>query len=117
MCWVALPVLRFFYNGSARIFNRLSRPNEKRSRPKKKTIVNQIRDASDFVDMCSLFGYYAEEHIVRTTDGYLLGVHRLGWRKGEEGIRVNCGENSVKKPVVYLHHGMHRDVAPLRAGI
>jgi len=38
----------------------------------------------------------------------LLGVHRLPFRKGEEqtGIRVNAGANSVKKPVVYLHHGL-----------
>lgn len=56
--------------------------------------------------MCALFGYYAEEHIVQTGDGYLLGLHRLGWRKGEEGTRVNSGENSIKKPVVYLHHGI-----------
>jgi lysosomal acid lipase/cholesteryl ester hydrolase len=67
--------------------------------------VANIRDASDFVDLCALFGYYAEEHVVQTTDGYLLGLHRLGWRKGEEGSRINCGEESIKKPVVYLHHG------------
>ena len=57
------------------------------------------------MDLCALFGYYAEEHIVQTGDGYLLGLHRLGWRKTEEGMRVNSGEDSVKKRVVYLHHG------------
>ncbi|KAI9850653.1 MAG: cholesterol esterase [Thelocarpon superellum] len=95
------PVIRFFYNRSRIIFNFYSpQPH------KKKTIVDQIRDASDFVDMCALFGYHAEEHIVQTGDGYFLGLHRLGWRKGEESVRVNAGHGSVKKPVVYLHHGI-----------
>ena len=43
-----------------------------------------IRDASDFVDLCALSGYLAEEHVVQTSDGYLLGLHRLGWKRGEE---------------------------------
>ncbi|KAK4181773.1 putative sterol esterase [Triangularia setosa] len=53
-----------------------------------------------------MFGYTAEEHVVRTEDGYLLGIHRLAWRKGEEEQRVNRGPNSIKKKVVYLHHGL-----------
>jgi len=53
-----------------------------------------------------LFGYYAEEHVLQTGDGYLLGLHRLGWRKGEEGARVNAGEGSLRKRIVYLHHGL-----------
>lgn len=56
--------------------------------------------------MCQLWGYEAEEHIVQTKDGYLLGLHRLQWRRGEEGQRVNCGRNSAKKRVAYLHHGL-----------
>lgn len=43
---------------------------------------------------------------MQTKDGYLLGIHRLQWRKGEEGQKVNCGPGSVKKRVVYLHHGL-----------
>lgn len=43
---------------------------------------------------------------MQTGDGYLLGLHRLGWRKGEEGLRVNAGRDSVKKKLVYLHHGL-----------
>ena len=65
-----------------------------------------IRNASDFVDLCAMFGYTAEEHLVQTKDGYLLLVHRLAWRKGEEDVRVNRGEGSIKKRVVYLHHGL-----------
>jgi len=33
-------------------------------------------------------------------------LHRLAWRKGEEGKAVNAGPNSLKKRVVYLHHGL-----------
>jgi lysosomal acid lipase/cholesteryl ester hydrolase len=65
-----------------------------------------VRDASDFVDLCAMWGYTAEEHVVQTKDGYLLGLHRLAWRKGEEDMRVNRGPNSVKKRVAYLHHGL-----------
>ncbi|KAI9843282.1 MAG: cholesterol esterase [Sclerophora amabilis] len=100
------PIIWVFYKGSRSLFNFWSSPQSKKSRTKKKTIVNHIRDASDFVDLCALYGYDAEEHVVQTGDGYLLGLHRLGWKKGEEGIKVNGGENSVKKRVVYLHHGL-----------
>lgn len=58
------------------------------------------------MDICAVYGYYAEEHVVQTKDGYLLGLHRLGWKKGEEDERVNSGKHSIKKRVVYLHHGL-----------
>jgi lysosomal acid lipase/cholesteryl ester hydrolase len=69
-------------------------------------ISSSLRDASDFVDMCAIYGYYAEEHVVQTGDGYLLGLHRLAWRKGEENQKVNQGETGIRKNVVYLHHGL-----------
>jgi hypothetical protein len=69
-------------------------------------VSSSIRDASDFVELCALYGYYAEEHVVQTGDGYLLCLHRLAWRKGEENQKVNSGPKSVKKNVVYLHHGL-----------
>ena len=56
--------------------------------------------------MCALYGYYAEEHVVQTGDGYLLALHRLAWRKGEENQKVNNGAHSIKKNVVYMHHGL-----------
>jgi len=44
---------------------------------------------------------------VQTGDGYLLAVHRLAWRKGEEDEKVNHARSeSVRKPVVYMHHGL-----------
>ena len=45
--------------------------------------------------------------MVQTGDGYLLALHRLAYKKGEEhSARVNAGEGSQRKPVVYLHHGL-----------
>jgi lysosomal acid lipase/cholesteryl ester hydrolase len=46
--------------------------------------------------------------VVQTADGYLLGIHRLPYRKREEqdGVLVNAGPRSVTKPVIYLHHGL-----------
>jgi lysosomal acid lipase/cholesteryl ester hydrolase len=92
------PIINFFYRSSRKLFNYLSSPSSRRSRNKKKAIVQSIAHASDFGELCELFGYSAEEHIVQTKDGYLLGLHRLGWARGEEG--------TVRKKVVYLHHGL-----------
>ncbi|KAH0524635.1 hypothetical protein TsFJ059_007118 [Trichoderma semiorbis] len=105
---LALPsfLVTFFYRASRRLFNVFSSPAQKKAESKKKSISTSVRDASDFVEMCQLWGYEAEEHIVQTKDGYLLGLHRLQWRRGEEGQRVNCGRNSAKKRVAYLHHGL-----------
>ncbi|KAL8804995.1 MAG: hypothetical protein Q9182_002197 [Xanthomendoza sp. 2 TL-2023] len=100
------PIIRFCYNRSRNVFNFLSSSQGRQARSRKSSIVSSVANAADFVDLCSLFGYYAEEHVVQTGDGYLLGLHRLGWRKGEEGLRVNAGEESIRKPVVYMHHGL-----------
>lgn len=69
-------------------------------------ISTSIRDASDFVELCRLFGYTAEEHVFQTKDGYLLGLHRLAWRPGEEDKKVNAGPRSLQKRVIYMHHGL-----------
>ncbi|UNI24013.1 Sterol esterase [Purpureocillium takamizusanense] len=105
---LALPpfLVELFYRASRRIFNRYSTPEQKKAENRKKSISTSIRDATDFVELCRIWGYEAEEHIVQTKDGFLLGIHRLQWRKGEEGSKVNCGPRSVKKRVAYLHHGL-----------
>lgn len=102
------PIINFCYRLTRRLFNYLSSPSSKRSRQKKKGVWSSIANASDFTELCELYGYYCEEHIVQTGDGYLLGLHRLGWRQGEEDVRVNAGAkgNGIKKKVVYLHHGL-----------
>ncbi|PMB68381.1 putative lipase [Beauveria bassiana] len=69
-------------------------------------ISDSVRDAADFVELCRFWGYEAEEHIVQTKDGYLLGLHRLQWKRGEEGQRVNNGPKSIRKRVIYMHHGL-----------
>ncbi|KAK9243705.1 Alpha/Beta hydrolase protein [Lipomyces tetrasporus] len=69
---------------------------------KERTIVQEICSAAGFVDICELYGYSVEEHIVKTTDGYLLGVHRIYQSKREVVDNVF----PKGKPVVYLHHGL-----------
>ncbi|TVY86091.1 putative lipase [Lachnellula willkommii] len=105
---LALPssIISLCYRASRRLFDRLTSPASKKSAIKQKDVSSSIRDASDFVDICALYGYYAEEHIVQTGDGYLLGLHRLAWRRGEEELKVNHGRNSLKKNVIYMHHGL-----------
>ncbi|KAF2014461.1 alpha/beta-hydrolase [Aaosphaeria arxii CBS 175.79] len=102
------PIINFLYRVTRRLFNHLSSPTSRRNRQKKKGVWSSIANASDFTELCELYGYYAEEHIVQTGDGYLLGLHRLGWKRGEEDVRVNAGSNKggVKKKVVYMHHGL-----------
>ncbi|KAI0188486.1 Alpha/Beta hydrolase protein [Xylaria flabelliformis] len=105
---LALPtsLVNLFTDASRRIFNSVTSPAHKRAEERKNAISTSIRNASDFVAICATYGYTAEEHVVQTKDGYLLGVHRLAWRKGEEDTKVNDGPASVKKRVVYLHHGL-----------
>ena len=105
---LALPtsIINIFYRGSRRLFNALSSPQSRKSRNKKKGVSTAVAQAADFVEICEVFGYYAEEHIVHTKDGYLLGLHRLAWRQGEEAERVNSGPGSIQKKVIYLHHGL-----------
>lgn len=102
------PIINACYRITRRVFNQLSSPSSRRSRDNKKDVWSAIANAGDFAELCELYGYYCEEHIVQTGDGYLLGLHRLGWKRGEEGERVNAGpgKDGLKKKVVYLHHGL-----------
>ncbi|KAJ5350121.1 Alpha/beta hydrolase fold-1 [Penicillium brevicompactum] len=100
------PIIRFCYEQSKALFNLLIPTESRQRRTKEEVFANAIADASDFTEICALFGYQAEEHIVQTNDGYLLGLHRLAYRKGEEHVRVNQGPGGIQKKVVYLHHGL-----------
>ncbi|KIW20529.1 hypothetical protein PV08_01104 [Exophiala spinifera] len=102
------PIIRFCYKTSKKLFNKLSSAKSKQARSDRTSRHHHIATCADFTELCALFGYYAEEHVVQTADGYLLGVHRLPFRKGEDqiGLAVNAGPDSVRKPVVYLHHGL-----------
>ncbi|KAK6504311.1 cholesterol esterase [Arthrobotrys conoides] len=100
------PIINFLYSRSRALFKLL--PSTKESRIDKKSsseIVKKIRDADGFVEMCEIWGYEAEEHIVQTKDGYLLGLHRIPRAKDEP--KPKRGEKGKeKKGVVYLHHGL-----------
>lgn len=71
--------------------------------PKLDDIVNNVSKAPGFVEMCQFFGYEAEEHVVKTKDGYLLGIHRIG---GPKGSNWRMDPPEVPRPVIYLHHGL-----------
>lgn len=102
------PIINICYRLTRRLWNYLSSPASRRNRQKRKGVWSSIANASDFTELCELYGYHCEEHIVQTGDGYLLGLHRLGWRRGEEDVRVNAGpgKGGAKKKIVYLHHGL-----------
>lgn len=100
------PVIRFFYRQSKDLFNILASSQTRGVRTKQKSLAECVAQTVDFADLCALFGYETEEHIVHTKDGYLLGLHRLPYRRGEEEDYVNGGNAGVRKKVVYLHHGL-----------
>ena len=99
-------MINVLYNQSKSVFNFLSPAEKQLKRDKRMEMATLIADAPEFTDICALFGYEAEEHIVQTSDGYLLGLHRLPSRRGEEEFLVNDGQASIRKRVVYLHHGL-----------
>jgi len=60
---------------------------------------HKLRNALDFAEMCRLFGYGYEEHVVTTPDGYLLALHRI--------LPGDFDKNSMNpKPVVLFQHGL-----------
>lgn len=77
--------------------------NKISTEPELDELVREIAHTEGFVEMCKLFGYEAEEHIVKTGDDYLLGIHRIG---GPKGSNWRSEPSPVPKPVVYLHHGL-----------
>ncbi|KAG6866209.1 hypothetical protein C0991_007234 [Blastosporella zonata] len=99
------PIIRWFYNRSRSLFNSFTTPprSPKPPKPLEVKAAERILKARDFLDLCNIYGYVPEEHVVLTKDGYLLGLHRLPAPRGE----VRAGPStSTGKPVVYLHHGL-----------
>ena len=97
------PIILWFYKRSRFLFHvghGGPRPNV--NSPEKRA-ADQILNARDFLDLCSVYGYTPEEHVALTKDGYLLGLHRLPAKMGEK--KANPG-TSTGKPVIYLHHGL-----------
>ncbi|CAN6648902.1 sterol esterase Tgl1p [Trichomonascus vanleenenianus] len=96
------PVIRLFDRVVKRLFRRFSSPPEPND--PHTTIAKAIASSPGFIELCALFGYEAEEHIVKTQDGYLLGIHRIGGPRGSNW-RSELTQRK-KRPVVYLHHGL-----------
>jgi lysosomal acid lipase/cholesteryl ester hydrolase len=95
------PVINWFYKWSRVIFNQYGRSEEFLSEERRAS--DRVLKAKDFEDLCRIYGYIHEEHVVLTKDGYLLGLHRLPGRRGEKREKPGT---STGKPVVYLHHGL-----------
>jgi lysosomal acid lipase/cholesteryl ester hydrolase len=96
------PIVLWFYKRSRSLFHSGGGPLPKAKSPEKKA-ADRILNARDFMDLCSIYGYIPEEHVVLTKDGYLLGLHRLPAKTGE---KKSSPGTSTGKPVVYLHHGL-----------
>ncbi|KAH7883165.1 Alpha/Beta hydrolase protein [Phlebopus sp. FC_14] len=94
-------IIQWFYERSRILFHRFSTATKPRTA--EEGACDAIRNAKDFGELCTYYGYSYEEHVVMTKDGYLLGLHRLPERKSENRTRP---EVNREKPVVYLHHGL-----------
>ncbi|KAF7362150.1 Triacylglycerol lipase [Mycena venus] len=94
-------VIDFCYLRSRTLFHRVFGPPKLKSEEKR--MADRILRARDFGELCSIYGYTPEEHVVLTKDGYLLGLHRLPSKKGQQ--KASPG-TSTGNPVVYLHHGL-----------
>ncbi|XP_030378029.1 lipase 3 [Scaptodrosophila lebanonensis] len=51
------------------------------------------------VSIVKQFGYPIEEHVVQTSDGYILTMHRIPYSK-------QTGNDGSKRPVIFLMHGL-----------
>jgi lysosomal acid lipase/cholesteryl ester hydrolase len=103
------PIIMWFYEHSRLLFHKFTnQPTpSKTSTPTfpdaERHHGDRILKARDFGDLCNVFGYKHEEHLVLTKDGYLLGLHRIPCKKGIHNVSPGT---STGKPVVYLHHGL-----------
>ncbi|KAJ7350378.1 Alpha/Beta hydrolase protein [Mycena albidolilacea] len=98
-------IIDFCYIRSRSLFHRITGPPKLKSEEKR--IADRILHARDFGELCAIYGYTPEEHVVLTKDGYLLGLHRLPSKKGQhKASRIASPGTSTGNPVVYLHHGL-----------
>lgn len=74
--------------------------NDLPSIPDFEKVANSLQNATGFKELCDIFEYESESHLIKTDDDYILTVHRIVGKKN----RIK-NENS-KKPVVYFHHGL-----------
>ncbi|ODV95608.1 hypothetical protein PACTADRAFT_42535 [Pachysolen tannophilus NRRL Y-2460] len=60
-------------------------------------LVHHLQNAKDIDQMCKIFGYQLENHLIKTDDDQLLNIHRLN---------PLTNNKPVNGKVVYLHHGL-----------
>ncbi|CAI2194979.1 9550_t:CDS:2, partial [Funneliformis geosporum] len=111
-------VLNYFKQQSQKLFS--MRYQDTRTHPAK-----VIQCSNTFQEMVNYWGYTMEEHIVKTQDNYILGIHRIptGKLHGNEESRIKsifngCGihlstirtsysrSSKEVRPVVLLYHGL-----------
>ncbi|EJU01447.1 alpha/beta-hydrolase [Dacryopinax primogenitus] len=100
-------IVDWFYQRSRQLWHTITGQRQTTELPKSqqdhRELVERVRAAVDFEELCNIWGYVPEEHVVQTKDGYLLAMHRLPCKKGEKKARPGT---TTGKPVVYLHHGL-----------
>lgn len=65
-------------------------------------IANKVQSAKNFQQICAIFGYRHEEHVVTTDDGYLLLLQRILARESSASSSPTQG----RRRVVYVQHGL-----------
>jgi lysosomal acid lipase/cholesteryl ester hydrolase len=67
----------------------------------------QFAGANRFSDLTKIWNYPCEEHLVQTTDGYVLCLHRIphGRRQQAHSSATSGSTSNERKPVVLLWHG------------
>jgi lysosomal acid lipase/cholesteryl ester hydrolase len=95
------PTIDWFREQSRLVFHHFVGGNGPKNESRRHA--ERIRRARDFGELCGIYGYNYEEHVVLTKDGYLLGLHRIHCKQGEPNPRPGT---PTGKPVVYLHHGL-----------
>lgn len=73
-----------------------------KSNPEEYTLMNDLVKCRNIQEMCLLFGYDIESHIIKTRDNYILTAQRI---VKLDGVRER---KSIGK-VVYFHHGLLQD--------
>jgi lysosomal acid lipase/cholesteryl ester hydrolase len=89
-------LIQWFHDRSRELFIKFVAPP--RPKTKERELNDRIRTAQDFGELCRIFGYTFEEHVVLTKDGYLLGLHRLPSKKGQKKSHPGT---STGRPVAF----------------
>ncbi|KAJ3121939.1 cholesterol esterase, partial [Nowakowskiella sp. JEL0407] len=67
-------------------------------------LAKHIASLSSVKDILEFWNYPLEDHTVKTSDGYFLGIHRIP--EGHDGATVYSVPKPYPKPTVLLWHGL-----------